>query len=154
MLKENSYAPDFSLKDQDGKIHSLSDYKGNWVVLYFYPRDMTPGCTTEACSFRDKFPEFQKIKAKILGVSKDDLKQHKKFTDKYQLPFSLLSDQQGDVCKAYEVWQKKNMYGKELMGIIRSTYLINPRGMITKVYSKVKVEEHADQLLEELKKQK
>jgi peroxiredoxin Q/BCP len=151
MLKENTNAPHFSLKDQEGKIHSLSDYKGSWVVLYFYPKDMTPGCTTEACNFRDKFPEFQKVEVKILGISRDEQKQHKKFVDKYQLPFTLLSDESAEVCNAYEVWQKKNMYGKEVMGIVRSTYLINPEGKVAKVYPKVNVEGHADQLLADLK---
>jgi peroxiredoxin Q/BCP len=151
MLKENTNAPHFSLKDQEGKIHSLSDYKGSWVVLYFYPKDMTPGCTTEACNFRDKFPEFQKVEVKILGISRDEQKQHKKFVDKYQLPFTLLSDESAEVCEAYGVWQKKNMYGKEVMGIVRSTYLINPEGKVAKVYPKVNVEGHADQLLVDLK---
>ena len=154
MLKENTIALDFSLKDQDGKVHSLSDYKGDWLVLYFYPKDMTPGCTTEACNFRDEFPKFQKIEATILGISKDGVEQHKKFADKYQLPFTLLSDKDGDVCEQYGVWQKKNMYGKEYMGIVRSTYLIDPEGVIVKIYSKVDVKEHANQILEDIKNQK
>lgn len=152
MLKENTEAPDFSLKDQEGRIHSLSDYRGSWVILYFYPKDLTPGCTKEACNFRDQFPAFQKMQAKVLGVSRDDQKLHQKFITKYQIPFTLLSDENGEICKTYRVWQKKNMYGKEVMGILRSTYLINPEGMIIKSYPKVKVDEHAEQLLEDLRK--
>jgi len=154
MLKENIVAPEFSLKDQDGKVHSLSDYRGDWLVLYFYPKDMTPGCITEACDFRDEFSEFRKLDVTILGISKDGVEQHKKFTDKYNLPFKLLSDEDGDVCEQYGVWQKKKMYGKEFMGIARSTYLINSDGIIVKVYPKVDVKAHAQQILEELKKRK
>ena len=150
MLEENSKSPEFSLPDQEGNYHSLSDYLGKWVILYFYPKDMTPGCTTEACNFRDVFAEFKKVNAVILGVSKDKPVTHKKFAEKYRLPFPLLSDEKGKVCNQYGVWRKKKMYGKEVMGIVRSTYLIDPEGIIKKVFPKVQVEEHAQQILAEL----
>jgi peroxiredoxin Q/BCP len=150
MLEQGMTAPDFSLPDQYGKKHRLSDYKGQWVILYFYPKDMTPGCTTEACSFRDAFPDFGKINALILGISKDSVKRHEKFAQKYKLPFSLLSDETDTVCETYDVWIEKAMYGKKYMGIARSTYLINPEGKIASVYAKVNVKEHAAQLLADL----
>ena len=153
MLTEGTIAPEFSLKDQDGNTHSLADFKGDWIVLYFYPKDMTPGCTTEACTFRDEFSQFRKLEVTILGISKDSVERHKKFADKYNLPFKLLSDENTDVCEKYGVWQKKKLYGKEFMGIVRSTYLINPDGIIARVYPKVDVKVHADQILEEIQNQ-
>jgi len=150
MLKEGMNAPEFSLPDQHGNDHALSDYRGSWVVLYFYPKDMTPGCTTEACRFRDEFPAFGKLDAIILGISKDSIKRHAKFADKYQLPFTLLSDENSDVCDRYDVWKSKSLYGKSFMGIVRSTFLIDPSGKIAKIYPKVKVKEHAAELLEDL----
>ena len=147
MLTQGSAAPDFSLPDQNGDKHRLSDYRGQWVVLYFYPKDMTSGCTTEACNFRDEFPAFGKVNAVILGISKDSIKLHEKFAKKYQLPFPLLSDENNTVCETYGTWQEKSMYGKKYMGIVRSTYLIDREGKIAKVYSKVNVKEHAAQLL-------
>ena len=150
MLKEGLNAPDFSLPDQNGKIHALSDYKGHWVVLYFYPKDMTPGCTTEACNFRDEFPAFNKLDAVILGISKDSVDRHAKFADKYQLPFILLSDDAGNVCKIYDVWKTKSLYGRSFLGIVRSTFLIDPSGKVARVYPKVKVKEHAAELLKDL----
>ena len=150
MLEQGNPAPDFSLPDQHGKNHQLSDYSGNWVVLYFYPRDMTPGCTTEACNFRDDFPAFNDLNVVILGVSKDSIARHMKFAEKYDLPFTLLSDETGSVCESYGIWKEKSMYGKTFMGITRSTFLINPEGKIVRVYPKVKVKEHAAELLQAL----
>lgn len=150
MLEQGSMAPDFTLSDQSGKSHSLSDYRDQWIILYFYPKDLTPGCTTEACNFRDEFPNFQKLNTVILGVSKDSVKRHSTFAQKYKLPFLLLSDEAGEVCDKYEVWKEKSMYGKTYMGIIRSSYLIDPEGKISRVYPKVKVKEHASELLNDL----
>jgi peroxiredoxin Q/BCP len=151
MLEKGSEAPDFILSDQFGNNHTLSDYRGQWVVLYFYPKDMTPGCTIEACNFRDDFPDFQKLNTIILGISKDSIKRHAKFADKYKLPFSLLSDIYGEVCEKYGVWKEKSLYGKSFMGIVRSSFLINRQGKIAQVYSKVKVKDHATELLNDLK---
>jgi len=150
MLEEGSKAPDFTLSDQFGNIHTLADHQGQWVVLYFYPKDMTPGCTTEACNFRDDFASFKNLNTIILGISKDSVKRHAKFAEKYQLPFPLLSDIEGDVCDMYDVWKEKSLYGKTYMGILRTTYLINPKGEIARVYPKVKVKNHASDLLNEL----
>ncbi len=151
MLEQGSTAPEFTLPDQSGANHSLSDFRGQWIVLYFYPKDLTPGCTTEACNFRDDFPNFQKLNTTILGISKDSVKRHASFAEKYKLPFLLLSDESGDVCEKYDVWKEKSMYGKTFLGIVRSTYLINPEGVISRVYPKVKVKEHAAEILEDLK---
>lgn len=150
MLEVGSAAPDFSLPDQNDNQLSLSSLKGKWVVLYFYPKDLTPGCTTEACNFQESLPDFSNIDAVILGVSKDSVKQHKKFADKNNLEFSLLSDEHGTVCEDYSTWVKKSMYGKEYMGINRSTYLIDPEGKIAKVYPKVKPKEHHSEVLNDL----
>jgi len=150
MLEQGIPAPSFSLTDQKGNVHRLSDYQGQWVVIYFYPKDMTPGCTVEACRFRDDFPDFQKANAVIFGVSKDSTQRHAKFAEKYQLPFILLSDESGEVCEKYDVWKEKSLYGKKYMGIVRSTYLIDPQGNIIKVYPKVKVKEHAAEILNDL----
>ena len=150
MIEAGTSAPAFSLPDQNGKVHQLSDYKGKWVILYFYPKDMTPGCTVEACNFRDDFPAFGTLEAVILGVSKDSIDRHKKFAEKYDLPFTLLSDEDGSMCEAYGVWKEKSMYGKTFMGINRATFLIDPSGKIARVYPKVKVKEHAAELLQAL----
>jgi peroxiredoxin Q/BCP len=150
MLEQGISAPEFILPDQSGEDHRLSDYRGQWVILYFYPKDMTSGCTTEACSFRDEFPTFNKINAVILGISKDSVKRHGKFAQKYELPFPLLSDENNTVCETYGVWIEKTMYGKKYMGIARTTYLINPEGKIANVYTKVNVKEHTAQLLTDL----
>jgi len=150
MLEVGMAAPDFTLPDQNEQQISLSSLKGKWVVLYFYPKDLTPGCTTEACNFQEALPDFSKIDAVILGVSKDSVKQHKKFADKYNLNFSLISDEDGTVCEDYGTWVKKSMYGKEYMGINRSTYLIDPEGKIAKVYPKVKPKEHHEEVLADL----
>ena len=151
MLDSGSSVPQFSLPDQDGKIHNINDYKGQWVIIYFYPKDMTPGCTTEACNFQEALPDFNTINAVIFGISKDSVERHKKFADKYNLHFRLLSDENNDVCEQFGVWQQKKLYGKEFMGIVRSSFLINPEGKIAKVYPKVKVKEHHAEILEDLK---
>ena len=151
MLKAGDAAPDFSLPDQDGIMHRLADYKGKWIVLYFYPRDLTPGCTTEACNFRDDFDKFSKMKAVILGISKDPISQHQKFINKYTLPFTLLSDEDDKVAQAYGVWKKKSMYGRTHMGIKRTTFLINPHKKIARIYSTVNVKEHAREIIKDLK---
>ena len=150
MLKDGMQAPEFKMPDQNGKEHRLGDYLGQWVILYFYPKDMTPGCTTEACSFRDAFPSFNQVNAVIFGVSKDSVKRHAKFAEKYDLPFVLLSDESGEVCEKYDVWKQKSLYGKSYLGIVRSTYLIDPQGKIVKTYPKVKVKEHAAEIWKDL----
>ena len=151
MLKEGSTAPDFTLKDQDDKEVSLSSKKGKWVVLYFYPKDLTPGCTTEACNFQESLPDFSSLNAEIIGVSKDTVKMHRKFADKYKLAFSLVSDEQGKVCDAYEVWREKFNYGKSYMGIVRTTFIISPEGKIVKIFPKVNVKGHHLEVQEALK---
>ncbi len=151
MLSEKTKAPDFKLLDENGIPHSLSDYAGTPLVLYFYPKDDTPGCTTEACNFRDDYSAFQKANTKILGVSTDSVKSHKKFKEKYHLPFPLLSDPDHKVVEQYGVWTEKNMMGKKFMGIARTTYLIDKEGMIAKVFEGVKPVEHSSEVLEALK---
>ncbi len=143
-------APDFSLPDQKGKIHKLSDYKGKWVVLYFYPKDDTPGCIKEACGFRDNVEEFKKKGAVILGVSKDSVESHKKFAEKYQLNFPILADTGKEVLKAYGAWGEKKFLGKTFMGTLRNTYLINPKGNITKKFEKVNPLIHPQEILKEI----
>jgi thioredoxin-dependent peroxiredoxin len=151
MLQNGSPAPDFSLKDQDNNEVSLTSLKGKWVVLYFYPKDMTPGCTIEACSFQEILPNFSSINAEIIGISKDSVKSHKKFADKYRLTFTLLSDVDGRMCEAYGVWQKKSKFGKSYMGIVRSTFIIDPQGNIATIYPKVNVKEHHLEVQQALK---
>lgn len=151
MIEEGKLSPSFSLADQDGKTHSLKDYLGKKVVLYFYPKDNTPGCTTEACSFRDEFSDFKKVNAIILGVSADAVKSHKKFSEKFSLPFPLLSDESKKMIEAYGVWKEKSMYGKKYMGIERTTVIIDEKGKIKKIFPKVKVEGHTEEVLEALK---
>ncbi len=146
MLKIGSKAPAFSLSDQEGTIHKLSDYKGKKVLLYFYPKDDTPGCTTEACNFRDGYKEFAKLGLVILGVSADSVKSHKKFAEKFKLPFPLLSDEDRKVCEAYGVWQKKKLYGREYMGIVRNSFLIDEQGKLAKIYESVKPAVHAEEV--------
>ena len=145
-------APQFSLPASTGNKVALKDFKGkSVVVLYFYPRDNTPGCTKEACSFRDLQAEFEEAGAVILGVSTDSLESHDKFAAKYELRFPLLADKDAEVATKYGVWQEKNMYGKKSMGIVRTTFVIDKDGKIAKIWPKVKVEEHADEVLEFVK---
>ncbi len=151
MLQIDSPAPDFTLKDQDDNEITLSSLKAKWVVLYFYPKDMTPGCTTEACNFQEALPNFTSLNAEIIGVSKDSVKRHRKFADKYDLAFTLVSDEDGKVCDAYEVWKEKFNYGRSYMGIVRSTFIINPDGNIAKIFPKVSVKEHHLEVEEAIK---
>jgi len=132
MLKDGISAPDFSLSDSNGKKVSLNDFHGKKVILYFYPKDMTSGCTQEACDFRDQFPNFKKLKAVVIGISPDSAASHKKFEDKYELPFILLSDDKKQVVKKYGVWKEKSMYGKKYMGVERTTFIIDEGGKILK----------------------
>ncbi len=147
MLKENTLAPDFTLPDENGEMHSLSKYLGRNVVLYFYPKDDTPGCTAEACKFRDDYSAYEKTDVVILGVSPDSPKSHAKFKAKYQLPFSLLSDENHEVLSKYGAWGKKKMYGKEYDGVLRTTYIIAKDGKILKVFENVKPAEHSAEIL-------
>jgi len=146
-LKVGDKAPDFSLlKDGGGKI-ALKDLKGKAVVLYFYPKDDTSGCTAEACAFRDAFPDFSKVKAAIVGISRDSVKSHDKFKAKHELPFTLASDEDGKVCEAYGTWVEKSMYGRKYIGIERATFLIDGKGVIRGIWRKVKVPGHAEEVL-------
>jgi peroxiredoxin Q/BCP len=147
LLNVGDKAPEFKTKDQDGETVSLKDFKGKKVVLYFYPKDDTPGCTKEACSFRDGFGAFRRRKIEVLGVSVDDEKSHKKFAEKYSLPFRLLADPEKNIVKAYGVWGEKSMYGRKYMGTNRVTYVIDERGKIAAVWPKVKPEGHAAEIL-------
>jgi peroxiredoxin Q/BCP len=149
-IKTGQLAIDFELSDQNGKSHKLSDYKGEWVLLYFYPKDDTPGCTKEACAIRDHFPNFKKLKAVVLGISVDSVESHKKFAEKYKLPFTLLSDAKKEVVKKYGVWGKKTFMGKAFMGTKRTSFLINPEFKIVKIYENVKPEIHAEEVLNDL----
>ena len=150
MLEAGTKAPDFSLPDQGGVMHSLSRYRGKKVILYFYPRDNTPGCTKQACGFRDLYPQFTEKGAVVLGVSKDSVASHKKFQEKYQLSFPILSDTELQVIQAYDVWKEKKLYGKVSMGVVRTTYLIDENGIISKAFGKVKAAQNPEQMLEEL----
>ena len=150
MVSEEEEAPNFTLQADNGKDVSLSDYRGKKVVLYFYPKDDTPGCTTEAKAFRDSIDEFKSEDIVILGVSKDSIQSHQKFKKKYELPFSLLSDPEGKVLKLYDVWKEKNLYGRTFMGTERSTFLIDEKGIVKKIYRKVKVNGHAQTCLLDL----
>ncbi|MCR5731585.1 MAG: thioredoxin-dependent thiol peroxidase [Sphaerochaetaceae bacterium] len=148
MLEIGSLAPDFTLLDQNGKEHTLSSYRGKKVILYFYPKDNTSGCTAQACGFRDRMPQITEKGAVILGVSKDSVKSHKKFEDNYSLPFTLLADTELEVIKAYDVWKEKNMYGKKTFGVVRTTYLIDEEGKIINALGKVKAKDNPEQMLE------
>ena len=150
MLEVGTKAPDFTLLNQNGEEISLSQYRGQKVILYFYPKDNTPGCKKQACGFAQLYPDFVKKGAVILGVSKDSVKSHKKFEEKYQLPFTLLSDPDLVAIQAYDVWKEKNMYGKKVMGVVRTTYLINEEGIIEKAYTKVKAAQNPNDMLEVL----
>ncbi len=144
-------ATNFALLDQDGHKHSLTDYKGKWVVLYFYPKDNTPGCTKEACSFRDSFHALQNMDVQILGVSKDPITSHKKFAEKYELNFPILSDEEKTVIKKYNAWGIKKFMGKEFEGTLRKTYLIDPKGEVAKIYENVNPLTHASEIIEDIK---
>lgn len=148
MLAIGTPAPDFTLPDQNGTPHSLAAYRGQKVVLYFYPRDNTSGCTKQACSFAERLPQFREKGAVVIGVSKDSVASHKKFEQKYGLPFPLLSDTELSVIKAYDVWKEKTLYGKKSMGVVRSTYLIDENGIIVRAEGNVKAAENPQQMLE------
>ncbi len=151
MLKVGQKAPNFSLPDQTGKKHKLTDYRGNWLLIYFYPKDDTVGCTKEACSIRDNYYDLGKIKAAVVGVSIDSVKSHDKFATKYDLPFPLLSDENKIMVDNYGAWGEKSFMGRTFLGIKRISYLIDPTGKVAKVYEKVKPAEHAAQVLTDLR---
>ncbi len=151
MLEVGTKAPDFLLPDQNGEMHSLSDYAGKKVVLYFYPKDNTPGCSKQACGFSELYPQFLEKDAIVIGISKDSVASHKKFEEKYNLRFTLLSDTELSAIQAYDVWQEKKNYGKVYMGVVRTTYLIDEHGIIEKVFSNVRAAENPEKMLEELK---
>ena len=151
MPEEGKKAPDFKLKDKDGNTVALSSFKGKNVVLYFYPKDNTSGCTAEACNFRDELPKFSKLNAVIIGISPDSSESHKKFADKYELPFILLSDTEKKVLEAYGVWKEKSMYGRKYMGVERTTFVIGADEKIKKIFNKVKVPGHNQEVIEALK---
>ena len=150
MITLNSPAPDFQLPDQDGKMHSLTDYKGKWLILYFYPRDNTPGCTLEACSFRDANQDFKEKNVSIIGISKDTVQKHKNFATKHHLTFPLLSDVSTDTIKAYGAWGPRLFWGRRFEGILRNTYLINPKGEIVKIYEKVNPLTHTQEIVKDI----
>ena len=149
MLSVGTKAPDFSLPDQNGTVRSLADFKGQRIVLYFYPKDMTSGCTKQACGFAELYPQFTEKDAVVIGISRDTVASHKKFEEKYSLPFILLSDPELAVIQAYDVWKEKMNYGKPAMGVVRTTYLIE-NGIIVKAFGKVKAADNPKQMLEEL----
>ena len=150
MLSVGTPAPDFTLPDQNGTLHALSDYRGKKVVLYFYPKDNTAGCTKQACGFRDMYPQFREKGAVVLGVSKDSVASHKRFEEKFGLPFTLLSDENKAVLQAYDVWKEKMNYGKVTLGVVRTTYLIDEIGIIVRAMDKVKAADNPAQMLGEL----
>ena len=150
MLEIGTPAPDFTLPDQDGIARSLSDYRGSKVILYFYPKDMTAGCTKQACAFGELCPQFREKGAVVLGVSKDSVASHKRFEEKFGLPFTLLSDPEKEVIQAYDVWKEKKLYGKVSFGVVRTTYLIDGDGIIVRAFDKVKAADNPRQMLGEL----
>ena len=147
MLEVGTKAPGFTLPDQNGELRSLSDYAGQKVILYFYPKDMTSGCSKQACAFGELYPQFREKGAVVLGVSKDTVASHKRFEEKYGLPFTLLSDPEKTVIRAYDVWKEKKLYGKVSMGVVRTTYLIDENGIIEKALDKVKAADNPAQML-------
>jgi len=151
-LKIGDKAPDFKLKNQNGKTVSLLNYKGRWVLLYFYPKDFTGGCTKEACTLRDNFSDFKNLKVKVVGVSVDSTESHKKFKKEYNLPFDLLSDEEKEAVKLYNAWGKKNFMGREYYGTLRISFLIDPKGIIKNVYKSVKPAFHSKEVLRDLAK--
>jgi peroxiredoxin Q/BCP len=150
MLEVGTKAPAFELPDQNGVMHTLEEYKGKKVILYFYPKDSTPGCTKQACGFSERYPQFLEKGAVVLGVSKDSVASHKKFEEKYGLAFTILSDTERRVIEAYDVWKEKKNYGKVSMGVVRTTYLIDEEGIIIKANDKVKAAEDAEKMLGEV----
>lgn len=147
MLEIDSMAPDFTLPDQNGENHTLSSYRGKKVILYFYPKDNTSGCTAQACGFRDRLPQIREKGAVVLGISKDSVQSHKKFEENHSLPFTLLSDPDLEVIKKYDVWQEKNMYGRKTFGVVRTTYLIDEEGKIIKALGKVKAKDNPEEMV-------
>ena len=147
MLEKGTKAPEFSLPDENGEIRNLSDYKGKKLILYFYPKDNTPGCTKQACGFANLYPQFSEKDVEIIGISKDSVASHKKFKEKYSLPFTILSDTELQTIQAYDVWKEKKLYGKTSMGIVRTTYLIDENGVIIKAMDKVKAAENPKEML-------
>lgn len=150
MLLVGTKAPEFELPDQDGVVHSLKDYRGKKVILYFYPKDNTSGCTKQACGFSDRYPQFTEKGAVVLGISKDSVASHKRFAEKYGLVFTLLADPERQVIEAYDVWKEKKNYGKVSMGVVRTTYLIDEDGVIIRANDKVKAADDAEKMLGEL----
>lgn len=148
MLEIGTLAPEFTLPDQNGEMHSLKDYRGSRVILYFYPKDSTAGCTKQACGFAERYPQIREKGAIVLGVSKDSVASHKRFEEKYGLPFTLLSDTELSVIKAYDVWKEKKNYGKVSMGVVRTTYLIDENGVIIQAMDKVKAADNPQDMLE------
>lgn len=150
MLEIGTKAPSFELPDQNGKLHTLEEYKGKKIVLYFYPKDNTPGCTKQACGFSERYPQFMEKGAVVIGISKDTVASHKKFEEKYGLAFTILSDTELEAIKAYDVWKEKKNYGKVSMGVVRTTYLIDENGIIIKANDKVKVADDPEKMLGEI----
>jgi len=148
VLSEGVKAPDFELQDSEGKVHKLSDHAGETIVVYFYPKDDTPGCTKEACSFRDSYADFKKAGVTIIGISPDKVESHKKFKEKYALPFTLLADPDHAICEAYGVWGLKKSFGKQYEGVFRTTYVIGPEGKIKRVFENVKPSDHSQEVLD------
>lgn len=147
MLEKGTKAPEFSLPDENGEIRSLSDYKGKKLILYFYPKDNTPGCTKQACGFAELYPQFNEKGVEVIGISKDSVASHKKFKDKYSLPFTILSDTELETIKAYDVWKEKKLYGRTSMGIVRTTYLIDEQGIIIEAMDKVKAANNPEEMM-------
>ena len=151
MIQLHAQVPEFSLQDQDGSTHTLKQYRGKKVLIYFYPKDDTPGCTTEACSFRDNYVALSESGLVVLGVSKDAPKSHKKFAEKYEITFPLLADTDGVMCEAYGVWRKKKFMGREYMGIERMSFLIDEKGNLAKIYESVKPKDHVSEVADDIK---
>ncbi|MDD6390700.1 MAG: thioredoxin-dependent thiol peroxidase [Firmicutes bacterium] len=150
MLETGTKAPSFSLPDQNGEIHTLEEYRGKKVILYFYPKDNTPGCTKQACGYAEKYPQFLEKGAVVIGISRDKVASHKRFEEKYELPFTILADPELEAIKAYDVWKEKKNYGKVSMGVVRTTYLIDEEGIIVKANDKVKAAEDAEKMIDEI----
>lgn len=150
MLEVGTKAPEFTLPDQNGEMHSLADYRGKKVILYFYPKDNTAGCSKQACGYSERYPQFVEKGAVVLGISKDTVASHKKFEEKYGLAFTILADPEREVIEAYDVWKEKKSYGKVSMGVVRTTYLIDEEGIIVKAFGKVKAADDAEKMLGEV----